>query len=377
MRDLFSIIRAHRAVRTVGSLVVVMATVFVFSSFVSADQLPTRSVQLSSSSAAATGVSYVFEFTTNTSASAFVIDFCTNSPLVGDECLAPAGMTVASSTTATSGYTVTSLDANTVVVEAALVSKAEFTLDAVTNPSSSGLVYARIVTYNSVLNAAAYSSDNLGTGSVDGGTVAFSITDTIGVTGSVMESVTFCISAVEIGANCTGVQKPVLELGEKVGSNVALISSQVSEGTIYAQISTNAAGGITVNLKSNTVGCGGLKRAGDPEACDIVPALSGGIVAGQARFGVKVAPAADTGVDPSGVLHAADGSVYGGSQFMLNYIASNATGVTSIFGDPFLDTDGKPANNKNVALTFGASVANNTPAGSYSADLSLIAAGKF
>ena len=377
MRDLFNIIRTRRTVRAVGSSVVVMALLLVFSSLVSAEQLPTRSVQLSSASAAANSVSYAFEFTTNSSAAAFVIDFCTNSPLVGDECLAPAGMTIASATIATVGYTEHAVDANTIVVESALTSAAEFTLDAVTNPSASGLVYARIVTYDTLVNAQAYSSDNLGSGSVDGGTVAFSITDTIGVSGSVMESVTFCISAVAIGPNCAGVERPVLQLGEAVGGNVALVSSHVSEGVIYAQISTNAAGGVAVNLKSNAMGCGGLKRAGDAEACDIAPALNGGIVAGQARFGVKVAAAADTGVDPSGILRAADGSVYGASQFMLNYIATNATGVTSVFGDPFLDTGGAPANNKNVALTFGASVGNNTPAGLYSADLSLIAAGKF
>ena len=119
-------------------------------------------------------------------------------------------------------------------------------------------------------------------------------------------------------------------------------------------------------------------RAGDGEACDIAPALDQGIEAGQARFGVKIAAAADTGVNPNGVLQAAADSFYvTTSRFSLNYVTGNGSGVTSVFGDPFLDTDGAPANGKNVALTFGASVANNTPAGLYSADLSLIAVGKF
>lgn len=57
--------------------------------------------------------------------------------------------------------------------------------------------------------------------------------------------------------------------------------------------------------------------------------------------------------------------------------ANPASGVTSTYGDQFLTTSGAPALNKNMTLTFGASAANNTPAGSYSADLSLIATGKF
>ncbi len=72
-------------------------------------------------------------------------------------------------------------------------------------------------------------------------------------------------------------------------------------------------------------------------------------------------------------------SGYNNSTFALNFTsgANPSTGVTSTFGDPFLDTAGAPANNKNMQLTFGATIADNTPAGAYSTDLSLIATGKF
>lgn len=334
---------------------------------------------LASASAAATSVSYSFQFTVNASAGAFVVDFCSNSPLVGTECVAPAGMSAASAAIATAGYTVAATDANTVTVTAGISPSAEvdFVLSGVMNPSTSGLVYARITTYNSPSSASLYESSNLGSGSVDGGTVAFSITDTIGVSGSVMESLTFCVSSAVVGADCSNVQRPVLKLGEQVGDMTALIASAVSEGVLYAQISTNAVGGAVVNLKSDTANCGGLRRVGDGTACDIGPALNQGITAGQALFGVKVASADDTGAAPSGIFRAVTGSLYGASQFAFNYVTGNATGVTSVFGDPFLDTGGAPANNKNVALTFGASVSNDTPAGLYSADVSLIASGKF
>jgi hypothetical protein len=52
-------------------------------------------------------------------------------------------------------------------------------------------------------------------------------------------------------------------------------------------------------------------------------------------------------------------------------------GVTSPFGDRFLETAGGPANNKNMMLTFGVGTSNSTPAGTYSANLNLIAVGTF
>lgn len=81
--------------------------------------------------------------------------------------------------------------------------------------------------------------------------------------------------------------------------------------------------------------------------------------------------------DANGAFAIASGSIYDPSVFKINYAADQLTGVTSPYGDPVLDTAGAPANNKKTQLTFGASAANNTPAGLYSADFSLIATGKF
>lgn len=379
MRGLSFKVRGNRVAGLLSILALSLGAILAISAIVNAEQLPTRSVTLSSASVAANDVSYAFDFTVNAPAGAFVIDFCSNSPLVGDECVAPAGMTIASSSTATAGFSMTPLDSNTAVITSSISSAAPvlFSIDDVTNPSASGLVYARILTYDTALNAGNYQSNSLGSGTIDGGTVAFSITDTIGVSGLVMESVTFCVSSKEIQSNCGGVESPVLKLGEQMGDVVALTPSEVSEGSMYAQVSTNAAHGVVINLKSNTDGCGGLMRHGAGDACDIEPALDGGISAGQARFGVKVGPSADTGTNPSGSLQPASGSLYNASIFTMNFVTGNTSGITGTFGDPFLDTNGAPANNKNVILTFGASVGNDTPAGLYSADFSMIAVGKF
>lgn len=345
----------------------------------SADQLTARSVQLSSSSAGATGVTYAVEFTPAASAAAFVVDFCSNTPLIGETCTAPEGLSLSSATTATAGFTREVLDANTIVLTGAITAPTPIAvnIDNVTNPDEPGLIYARVVTYSDAESAALYNSTNLGADSVDSGSIAISINDSIGVSGAVLESITFCVSGEEIGPNCTNTETPVLLLGEPTGDTVALSADSISEGDIYAQISTNASTGAIVRLKSSAVGCGGLMRAGAPTACDIVPALSGGITAGQARFGVMVSEGDDTGDNPNGVFQVISGSGYSDSAYALNYTIGDASGVTSTYGDPFLSTGNAPANNKNVVLTFGASVNNSTPAGLYSADLSLIATGKF
>jgi hypothetical protein len=170
---------------------------------------------------------------------------------------------------------------------------------------------------------------------------------------------------------------PTLNLGETTGSVKALSTTAVSTGDIYSQLSTNAAGGAVVNLKSGNA-CGGLMRL-TATGCDIVPTTDGsGITAGQAKFGVKVAPGSDPS-SPFGTLQiaGAGSAYYSTSVFKLNYDSGNTTGITSPFGDPVLDTDSGPVSNKNATITFGASISPNTPAGTYSNDFSLIATGKY
>ena len=359
---------------------------FISPSIVAAAQVNERSVRLSSSSTSATNTTYEVSFTSVGAAGAFVLDFCSNSPLIGQDCTAPAGFNASSASSATPGFTDVTGATSQVIVAGAIGAATPVTvaIDGITNPSTAGPLYARIVTYDTKLNAQNnYSATSVGAGAVDEGGVAISITPTIAVTGMVLETLTFCVSGVEIGANCTGTQSPVLELGEAVGEGVvALQPGVISDGTIHTQISTNAASGAVIRLKSNATDCGGLLRAGAaPGTCDILPALNEDIdvLSNEAKFGVKTAAAVPTtGVsNANGTLVPYSGSFYNNTTYALNYIDGNEQGITSTFGDPFLSTNGLPANNQNMALTFGATVSNNTPAGLYSADISLIAVGRF
>jgi len=359
----------------------------------SAAQLTERSIALSSSSKAATGVQYTVNFTVENDAGAFVVDFCSNSPVIGQACTAPAGFNASAATSATVGFTdVSPLGAsnNTVVVTGAIDASAddEITVDlsGITNPTNAGPLYARIVTYASDTQADLYlSSDINGTADtatpIDQGSVAASITDTVGVSGAVLESMLFCVAGQAIDEDCdtTGNIAPTIRLGETVGDTIALIPTAVSEGSIFTQISTNASSGAVISLKSSATGCGGLLRAGAPGECDILPAIADSITEGQAKFGVMTTAATDTPAvaGATGALQPVTGSGYGTTDFFLGYETGDASGITSTYGDPFLDTAGAPANNKNMQLTFGASVSNDTPAGLYSTDLRLIATGKF
>lgn len=350
--------------------------------FVSAAAVTQRSIQLTNPSISATNVTYEVNFTSVGGAGAFVIDFCSNSPVIGQACTPPLGFNAESAASTTSGFTDVEGDTSTVVVTGTIAATTAISVEltGITNPSTAGPLYARILTYTDDEDANGYVDTNPGAegAPIDTGSVAISITNTIGVSGAVLESMLFCISGSAIEEDCTATTSPVLELGETVGATKALISTALSTGNVFTQISTNAVGGAVVRLKSNAAGCGGLLRAGAPAACDIAPALDDGITAGQAKFGVLTAAATDTpDTDASGALQPVTGSGYNNSTYALNYDDEDETGVTSIYGDPFLDTNNAPANNKNMQLTFGASVSNQTPAGLYSANLSMIATGKF
>jgi len=377
----------HQGVTVVAAFALLLAVVV--PAIASAAQLTERSIALSNSSAAATDVTYKVNFKAVSAAGAFVVNFCSNTPVIGQPCTAPVGFDLVTPASVTSGFTtVSALTDNTLLVEGPITAGQNVSVDVsgIKNPTTAGPLYARIVTYTTPELAGDYlpgQTEAQRVGSVDDGGAAISITNSIGVAGAVLETMTFCISGAVIAKDCVGAgaSAPVIQLGETVGDAIALIPTAISTGSIYTQISTNAVNGATISLKSSAASCGGLVRAGAPSSCDIKPTIADDLVAGEARFGVKTTDSTDSaGVDPAdavGALVPASGSSYNKATFAFNYVGGNATGVTSTFGDAFLDTANAPANNKNMQLIFGASIANDTPAGLYSTNLSLIATGKF
>lgn len=379
------------------SLYAVLALVFgllmiALPALASAEQLTERSIQLSSSSVNTANVSYNVKFTVDGDAEAFTVDFCAETPLIGEDCTTPAGFLATGVGATPEGATAASSPANNRVVVtkqivAATEDEVEVTLTGIQNPSSDGTFFARIVTYETVGQAGSSTVGAASAGAVDQGSVAISITPTIGVSGTVLETLTFCVSGSPIDPNCTNTTAPVVVLGEETAEDsgiFALTPGVLSDGSIHTQLTTNASGGVVIRLKSNATACGGLVRAGTngTEWDCIVPAIGDNIgldaTNNSARFGVITADATDTpNVSATGQLLPVEGSAYGNSIYAFNYVLGDETGVTGEYGDPFLDTRGAPATGKNMQLTFGATASTNTPAGNYTADLSMIAVGKF
>ena len=356
--------------RRAGALLAAIGLTFatLLPSMVAAATVTDRSIALSSSTKAATGVTYRVVFTSPSNTKDFVVDFC-DSAAINTTCNAPSGFSVSSATTATAGYTRVVEDANTVEVTLGTAGTAiDMELANVTNPSAAGVIYARITTYAGANDYTA--ANNLGT-YVDDGGVAISITDGFAVSGRVLETLVFCASGVSLGSDCSTATAPSVTLGSG-----GILTDTLETGTVYTLVSTNAASGAIVNLKSNTTGCGGLSRVGAASfaaGCGIAPVAgtAAAISTGDAKFGVMLSsPTATTGQ-----VNVESG--YSTSQYFMDWQTGDTAGVTSPYGDPIYNTNDAPVNVGKTNLTFGANISNVTPAGNYSASMSLIATGKF
>jgi len=369
-----------RASYVVAAFAVLLATALPSLAF--AAQVTERSIALSSSAVSAPLTKYTINFKAVTLAGAFVIDFC-DSPAIGTVCNAPAGMNALGADSDTPAFTAVTGSANKIVVTDAISAGATVTgeITGITNPSDSGVFYARIITFDNVTSANAYDSStvsaltNPGANAKDQGGVAMSITPTFGVSGSVLESLIFCTSGEAFEPEgCAGdTTPPNVILGDE-----GVLGSVVSDGTVYSQISTNAATGAVVNLKSSAVGCGGLMLAGatGDAACGIKPVTgaAAAIANDDSKFGLRFG----TIENGTGTVGTSYGYATGANYFMdYDDDGTENEGVTSTYGDPIYDTSELPTSASMVPLIFGANISNDTPAGSYSATLNLIATGKF
>jgi hypothetical protein len=358
----------------------------------SAAVVSSRSLTLSSSLAGDTDETYRVQFTIpasgGSSAAAFILDFCSNSPVVGQTCTAPGGLSTTSVDTSTAATAASSLAASTVkVVPTSSYSagdSVDVTLTHIDNPSASGPLYARVITYDTEAHAALsnYTTTALGTGAEDNGGIAAYITSDIGVNAAVRETLTFCVASASITTDCANASSnlPNLELGEGSAGAKALDASHLSTVDLYTLLSTNAASGAVVKLRNN-VSCGGLKRVGASD-CDIKPAdgtTVTNVVQGTPSFGIKADASSGSAVSGSGGTsgNLVPTNSYNTSTYLMHYASDNTSGVTSTYGDNLLNTGGVPVNNEQLQMTLGASVSNVTPAGLYKASLNMIATGTY
>ncbi len=380
-------------------------------------------------------VTYRVSFTTTQAANSLVIDFCSNSPIIADTCTAPTGLvttgaavgTVASGGNITSaGWTATTPSASQVKVAkasgaATSVGAQVFDLSTITNPSTLGSFYARIYTYTTT-TFGTYTSAAVPGNYLDYGGIALSTSNVITISARVQETLTFCVTAADpntwvtgtagdCAATEVGASPPALTLGHG-GPPKILDQTVVDFGNVWSQLSTNATRGAVVNMRSNPGGsatnatCGGLSANGGT-TCGIPPVNAGAataaaIVAGTAAFGMHCTTYAPT-TNPGTVGSLTPTTPYNNGT---NVSAGNSTGntpastvaygmdnttataasgglfasyngsVSGVFGSTVASTTA-PVYRADNRFTYAATAALTTPAGIYTANISMIATGTF
>ncbi len=381
-KNLLSVARKTSAV--IASLALIAGGILplILNASAEAGTISTRSIKLSSAAPSAAGVSYQLTFTPVTTTQELIVDFCSDTPLIGTTCAFAAstvpnvtGVTASVGTVATVG---TGTPVHTIKVTGLTMTGGTpftITFGGITNPSSATSFYARVLTY-ATGNSSGYVPANTTGGTtttgtyVDDGGDALSTATTIQVTAAVMETLTFCTSgATLLNSTCTSATNPNVTIGGSL-TPPALSTTAVETGTDYIQLSTNAQSGAIVYLKA-LYACSGLSSDGG-STCPIpgVGAFAPAPAAGTAFFGLNVSAATNNTTGGSGTVTAnANYGTTSGDYGM-------GTNVTTTYGDP-ITSSSAPVAFANQTLTWAAQASNVTPPGIYYANESLVATGTF
>jgi len=374
-----------------GILSIGLIAPLALSSSANAATVSSRSIQMSTAAQGATGVTYTVTFTpSGTSVQSLVLDFCdsASSPIPGAACTTGAGVPDFTSATVSSTF-MTSLTAGTkglgqiklAGTAASTASTAQtITISNVTNPTSAAQTtctatngsgctfYGRVYTYGNATYGTYSSATSIGS-AVDTGGFALATSQSITITATVKESLTFCASKTQPSAGCTtGVAAPALTLGH--GSPTALDSTAVDADTAYFGCSTNANGNVVVRIKGTVP---------TSPSSNTIPAVSAGgsagpysITAGTAAFGLRIGTVSGTDYSASGVTPTAKYN----SATQYSWDTTSATNNTGLGAGDQIATVA-PSSDAWAKLNFAATAALTTPAGIYTASESLIATGTF
>ncbi len=371
----------------------------------SAEQLINRSIQMSDSGpsggtitsgvGSGTAVTYRVSFTTTGDMQSFIVDFCAETPLIGDTCTAPTGFSAGGATltaaAGNTGWTITPGASHLLFANSASQTAGTVTVEfnGVTNPSTVGSFYARIYTYASATPNWTAASPATAVGTVvDDGGIALSTTRPIKITAKVMETMTFCTSADDFTTtnSCPTATVPDISLGDVNG---VVTSDTVWDETAYSLISTNASNGYAIYMRAHNVCGGGLSRD-NGTTCGIPAINSGAATAslmepgdttGVAAFGVDI----ENGTAVSGGIGANTAVARWNPSTANNYIMDEITGddnvrTSVVYGSKVAETTGgdpKQANSVKNSYKFAATSAPTTPAGIYTQHFTLIAVGTF
>jgi hypothetical protein len=352
----------------------------------------TDSITMNNSTSSASGVDYQVSFDAATTATlqGIVIDFCSNSPVIGDVCDTPAGFSVGTPAVSytsgiTSSWSATSADADRTVILTYATGTAitagqniSFDITTITNPSTANSTfYARILTYTSSTEASGYSvtssSSNINT-PTDAGGVALSTGNNISVSFIIPETLSFCVYT---SSSCgTGGSSIVL------GDNHGILSSSgpFVDKTAKYDIATNAVHGAAITLHGATLTAGSNSIAALSTPTASVPGTSQFGICTYTTSGSSLVPFGDYdgnagsgGTACQNVAQSSGNSAPGSGGGVLWYF--NQANTTSTYGDEIASMTPDTTNTGVIALM--ANISTSQQAGIYSTSLILVATGTY
>jgi hypothetical protein len=362
--------------------------------------LPTnRAIMMSNSAVSATNTIYTLSFATdqegaNLAMEGLVVDFCgagvNDSPIIGDtNCTGPTGLNtnfatlVLANQTGITGWSVdtTNSTASKLVLTrtSSVVNTATaFSIDlgtaanGITNPSSLGTFYARVLTFTTAAGAQQYVSNDIDNGGAnvvnDAGGIALSTANQITIQSKVQERLTFCIYTTGVG--CPGsISSPTL-LGDANGvldPGIAYTTATSTNGNPKFGLASNAAGNVVINMKGGTlkrtVGC----ADGTGQPCSINP-IGGTATASTVsteQFGVRLT---GLGGNITATTPYDDGANYA-------FDDNNTTGTQSTYGDQIASMVASAE--QQGQMQFVGNISNTTESGIYTTTLTFIATGTY
>lgn len=213
-------------------------------------EITDRSLSLYNAQASAS-TTYKVGFTIATAATlgSIRVQFCSNSPIIGQPCTAPSGFDVSSATlsaqTGETGFSIGSgTTANVLILTRsptlASTQAVSYTIDNVINPDTEGPYYARVETFAS--------TDASGS-NTDYGGLAFSISRSLQVSTEVPPFIIFCAGVTIPAYNCSNTQGSLVDLG-------SLNNSHTSDGQSQVLVATNASNGYSLYMDGTTLTSG-------------------------------------------------------------------------------------------------------------------------
>jgi hypothetical protein len=332
------------------------------------NMLTSRSITMSTTSNGATNVAYKVSFTTvtdNQTIGSVVVEFCANSPIIGDSCSIASGfntnygsLSLNNVTGNISGLSIDTTDStsNKVVLTrtAGSVSNGPVsfelgngTTNGISNPPTDNTTfYAKIFTLTNTTGALTPTEPAAAT---DAGGVALSTASQLNVTAKVQETLTFCVyTAADCATGGTAVA-----LGDSNG--VLSSTSTTYTATANYDLASNAFGGVSVKMLGDTLKSGSFSITPDGSSCAADVATTS-----VEQFGVRIATvgAAQTAAAPYDCASSHHGF--------------DLSSTNTLYGDEIATTSGA-TDVSSSQLEFAAKSAGTTEAGVYTTTLSLIA----